>query len=218
MSEKKKFPNHAGCMGDIAQLAATNPALAFALLSQKNQTPQIFRMVGTFVGGAEGEQITASTMTDENSQGFCSDFVILGAQYQIRQNDAFAGALFKGQQDYFNAKNSGINVQMYVNTCPKFDIVPDPMPIEMFASLAGDPVSEGRDTFPYGFIAPECSSIQATFTNTREFATNDQNPTEVWVSFRGLSLGCDLNTIDLSEAIEGLGKLGILDPKNILVG
>jgi hypothetical protein len=62
-------------------------------------------------------------------------------------------------------------------------------------------------SFPYGFVAPRCSSFQMVFTNTRPFVPappqpSGQNPTEVWVAFRGLSLGCSLETIDISDAVQ----------------
>ena len=210
-----------GLMNHIAGIAPSDPALAWAMMNAPCMVPQIFPMSASFITGAKDEQINASTAIDNGDNGFESDTVILSIGYQIRQNNVQTGSILKGQQDNQNALNSGINVQMILMVSPKFTIIPNDVPIELAFQSPTTPESP-LVSFPYGFVAPKCSSFQAVFTNTRAFAPsgpgNTQNPTEVWVAFRGLSLGCSLETIDISDAVKGLRAAGIAISDRAIVG
>lgn len=198
--------NSVGIARYAEAIAPSNPALAWAMLLAGDQIPQIFKLSARFVSGAIDEQVNGSTRTDTDDEGFCSDFIIVGCKFQIRRNNAFPGSIWKAQSDYFNAKNSGIDVLMKIDQCPKFDIVPNTMPIELVAQAAD--AEEGEMQFPYGFVAPKCSSIHAFFTNTRGFPPQD-GPVDVITGFKGFSLGCSIETIDLSDALKGLASAGI---------
>lgn len=204
--DNQDFTNHFAAVPgvDIAKLAVSDPVLALALLQSPAKQPQIYTMRALFVSGALDEQVDAFTGDDN---GFCSDMLILDARYQIRRNNANAGSLFKGQEDFYYAQNSGINVTLDVQgQCPKFYFVDVPTPIEMTASASQ--VVDNASSFPYGFVAPKCGRIHGRFTNTRPFA-GIQGPVEVFMAFRGISLGAGLQTIDLPFAVGALGQMGI---------
>lgn len=197
--------NSVGCVPglDIEQIAQVDPVLAVALIQSPSKQPLIYSLRAQFTSGAVDEQIDASTGDDN---GFCADFFILSARYQVRRNNAFAG-IFKGQADVNNALNSGIDVTLKVEgQCPSFFITNEPIPIELVADAPG--TEDRASGFPYGFVAPKCGHITAEFTNRRPFLAAD-GPVEVFIAFRGISLGCGLRTIELPFAQEELLRLGI---------
>ncbi len=207
--------NSVGIARYAQEIAASNPILAWAMLLGGDQIPQVFKLSARLVSGAIDETVNGSTRTDSDDDGFCSDFVIVGCKFQIRQNNAFAGSIWKAQFDYFNAKNSGIDVRMTIDQCPKFDIVPNPTAIELVAQAAD--ATEDEFQFPYGFVAPRCSSVHAFFTNTRGFPAQGYGPVDIIMGFKGFSLGCGIETIDLTDALKGLKDAGI-NLSSVIVG
>jgi len=209
----------AGIAGlDIDRIAQMDPAVALALIRSPNKQPQIFPLRAQLTSGAVDEQVDASTGDD---QGFCSDFLILSGRFQIRRNNAFAGSIFKSQSDVAYAINSGIDVTLKVEgQCPNFYMMDERVPIELAAD--GPNMADNASSFPYGFVAPKCGRIKAEFTNTRPFVAQGgqgqpQGPVEIFMAFRGISLGCGLQTIELPFAIEELQRMGI-GSRRVIVG
>jgi hypothetical protein len=198
--------NSVGCAPgiDVEKIAAMDPVVALALIQSPNKQPQVYTLRAQFITGAIDEQTSASTGDDN---GFCSDFLILSARYQVRRANAFAGSIFKAQSDVANALNSGIDATIKIEgQCPNFFFNDEPIPLEMLFDAPGVP--DSSTGFPYGFVAPKCGRIKAEMTNRIPFAF-DSGPVEVFMSFRGISLGCGLQTIDLPFATEELQRLGI---------
>jgi len=203
--------NSVGLGLDISQIAQMDPVVALALLQSPSKQPQIFSLRAQLTSGALDEQVDGSTGDDN---GFCSDFLILSARYQVRRNNAFAGSIFKGQSDTTNALNSGIDVTLKVEgQCPTFFMMDEPVPLELVADAPGS--TDNASGFPYGFIAPKCGRIKAEFTNRRPFLVAD-GPVELFMAFRGISLGCGLQTIELPFAREELARLGISSNRVII--
>lgn len=191
---------------DIASLAMHDPVLAFALARTPNKTPQIYTIRAQFTTGAVDETVTGSTGSD-NDNGFCSDFLVLSAKFQVRRINAFAGSIFQAQANVNNALNSGIDAELKVfGDCPNFFINEDPIPLEFLADAPGTP--DNGCGFPYGFVAPKCGRIHATFTNRAPFA-GATNPVEVFLAFRGIALGCGITSIELPFAQAELARMGI---------
>ena len=205
--------NTVGMVQYAESIARSNPALAWAMIRGGFQLPQVFKLSARLPGAIDG-QVTGSTRADNGDQGFCSDFVIVSAKFQIRANNAFSGSIWKGQSDYYTAKNSGLDVKLRVTQCPKFDLVPNQTPIELVCQAAD--ADETELQFPYGFVAPECSDIEALFTDTRGFPPS-YGPVDVFIAFKGFSLGCGLETIDLTDAVKGLAGAGI-NLSSVIVG
>lgn len=200
--------NSIGSFADIRALAPVDPILAYALWLSDGY-PQIFKMEAQFTTGAIDEEVDASTTDGTPGSTFCSDFVILGARFQIRRTLAFAGSIWKGQSDVNNALNSGIDMTLEAEGCPKFEIVPVPTAIELVADAPGTP--DSCCAFPYGFVMPACSDLKAVFINRRALAP-DELPTSVIVAVRGQSLGCNLCDVELGTAVQALVNAQFLAP------
>lgn len=200
-----KLRNSLGLPKLVRQIAPTDPLLAWRLWNS-SATPQIFRIKVRLISGAVGETGDGSTADGPGGETFCQDFAIFSIRYQIRRNAAFTGSIWKGQADVNNALNSGIDMQLRIEKCPKFDIVGDDTPIELVADPPGTPDSECQ--FPYGFIAPACSALHAYFTNTRGFPPAE-GPVDIILAFRGVSIGCDCDGIAPDDAILALRGAGL---------
>lgn len=209
----KKTRNSVGQIADVRALAPSNPELAFAIWSGFC-TPQVIPMSAQLLSGAKDETVDASTFDAKSAEGFCSDFAILSAKFQIQRTAAFAGSILKGQSDYYNAKNSGIHVWMEAAKCPKFEIVPNYTPIELVCDAADAP--DSCCTWPYGFVMPACSGILAHFINRRALAPgandgpSEELPYEIWIALRGYYLGVRLCDIDTDKAVAALIAAGML--------
>ena len=198
------------------KVAVVNPQLAYYLAKVGAQQ----RLIGfqtlslTIESGTVDSPLEATFPTTLGE-----DFYVLDIRSTVQRPTAFAGSIFKGQSDFYNAQQSGLYVRMQVvGGLPgrRYVINDQYAPLEIIApnaSSVGNSLIVGLDA-----VLQYSQSVRADFTLRRAYAPSEL-PLEVSISFLGWSLGCqDFSRFDAVEAtsfLRGLREFdGIVLPTN----
>ena len=127
----------------------------------------MYQMVATYVTGAQNQP---PIMTSLPKPIGC-DFYVRDMCFTIRRPNAFKGSVFKAQSDAMNMFDSGINVRLTVDGCPKYTITDDAVPLELAARPATLP-----DGCCISFPLTATQVLRAIFTLSRNLDGGAGNP------------------------------------------
>jgi hypothetical protein len=169
----------------LQDIVPRDPMLAYTLLQTPGcvaynglcdvGTPEIINVVGRFESGAAGSSVPATL------QGLLdADLWVYAITYTVRRPNAFAGNIFKGLSDFFNAKNPNIDFELIINSFCRYLIAAEPTPLENL------PMIFDCDC-PNMFVLKCASSIKGRFILNRALAA-DEIPTEAIISLIAMRL------------------------------
>lgn len=196
-------PSRAMNLGDIA---VADPRLAFTLL-------QTGRCAGGYVdtGGWETLNLTGrfeSGAANETVNGQLNGIVeadlwVKDVTYTVRRPNAFAGSIWKGQSDFFNALNPNIDFTLNIKSFCEYQISPQYTPLENLK------ISFSCQC-PAGLVLRYSARIQATFMSLRALA-EDEIPTEAIITLHCWRLPMNMyGSCSTEQARAVLQNLGYL--------
>ncbi len=116
---------------DICDLAFWNPRAALGLIMGIPRVPIAMNAVVQFNSPATN----ATPLIGALDTTITQETWIQKVNYSIIQPNSFPGNVFKPQHDYYFKFSSGINVQMEINSGPRYVTNIEPTPIEDIADL-----------------------------------------------------------------------------------
>lgn len=122
------------------------------------------------------------TIESRLTENICADMWVCDVRTTVRRPNYAQGSLWKGQADYFNSLNSGIDFTLVTkNNCYDLAISPDPTPLDNVRGVF-------RNSCPFGLVLTCGANFDAWFTYTRSLTESGVLPMEAIVTFSGIRL------------------------------
>lgn len=200
MGAAMPLPSAAG----ILDMAFWNPRAALGIILGIPRVPIVMNCVVTFNSPAVG----AVPLIGALDTTIVQETWIQRMNYSIVQPNSFQGNVFKSQSDYYFKFTPGINVQLEINSGPRYVTSIEPTPLEDIADLLACAWPSGWPLF--------CEqSIKASFSLTQP---PPSTPLVVTLSFLGWQfLDRCIDRISDEYARCQLRKLGIFSPSLDLI-
>lgn len=151
---------------ELQGIACGAPRLAY-WLCRAERIWTMYQLVATWVTGAQNQPPISTSLP----KPIGCDFYVRDMAFTIRRPNAFKGSVFKAQSDAENMFDSGINVRLTVDGCPKYTITDDAMPIELVARPA-----TLADSCCISFPLTATQVLRAIFTLSRNLDPGQANP------------------------------------------
>jgi hypothetical protein len=189
------LPSAAG----ILDMAFWNPRCALGIILGIPRVPIVMNVPVTFNSPATNATPLAGALDTTITQ----ETWIQRINYSIIQPNSFPGNVFKAQSDYYFKFSSGINVQLEINSGPRYVTNINPTPLEDIADLIAE-------NWPSGWPLFCEQSVKAFFTLTQP---PPSVPLIVTLSFLGWQfIDRCIDRISDEYARCELRKLGIYSP------
>ncbi len=192
----------------LGEIAVVEPVLAATLLGAGRVNDagyvdlrsgwEVLNLVARWEAVAADQQIEAKTL-----EQICNDLWVRDVTYTVRRPLFQAGSPWKGQWDYYNARNPNIDFTLIIKSYCDYAIAPDPTPLENM-------VTRFDCVCPAGLVLKFGATFDSFFTNLRALSA-DENPTEAIVTFHALRLPNNVyGNISITKAVEQLRNQGYL--------
>lgn len=141
----------------VEQVAEYSPLLALAKAWKRPMVPVVYNVIGAFTTGQPNQTQTLSWQVSGAQTRVSSFLVIDSMTYEVDCPSAFAGSVFKAEQDFYFGLQSGITAQLLVVGGPQYPVAADfSTPIRSLYSLM-------CQSWPTGWILTYEQSIMMQF-------------------------------------------------------
>lgn len=202
----------------LGQIALVDPQLGRALyerhdgaLGAYSDAPavqmlggwELLNITGTWTSGAANQAVVGDL-----SGIVEADLWIHMVKYTVQRPNAFAGSIFKSLADEMNKLNPNVNVQLLINSLCRYLPSPDiSTPLENILEMF-------ECSCPTGLVLTCGASIEATFTNLRALAS-DENPTHAVITLSATRLPRgSYSSCGYADSIKRLRDAGLLSPQS----
>lgn len=187
----------------IADLAVTNPKVAYALVLGVPRAPILLNLHASFATGAPNTPIEAdlATLTD--------DVWIRDVVYTVQRPNAYLGNILKEQSDFYNQAIPGVSVKIIAGTGPKYLLSPDFVPLQNLAAIFERDWKGGWTLDAYSILHAEFVLTKTLF----DAPGNSEIPYDVDITFHGIQFfDRFLQKITDQDARDCLRKMGFWVP------